>query len=70
MFYRVSDGLKVHSTESKDLNDPKELDDLQKFDDQKGISIVSKDFENPKFYDDYLHLRWSCFHCFTTTEGC
>ena len=35
-----------------DLSHPKEFDDPQKFDDQKGISIVSKDFENPKFYDD------------------
>ena len=52
MFYRVSDGLKVHSTESKDLNDPKEFDDPQKFDNQNGISIVSKDLENSKFYDD------------------
>ena len=35
-----------------DLNDPKEFDDPQKFDNQNGISIVSKDLENSKFYDD------------------
>ena len=41
MFYRVSDGLKVNSTERRDLNDPKEFDDPQRFENQKGISIVS-----------------------------
>ena len=49
---KVSVGLKVISNENLDLNDPKEFDDPQKFDNQKGISIVSKDLENSKFYDD------------------
>ena len=34
------------------FNDPKEFDDLQVFDDSKGISIGSMDFDNPKVYGD------------------
>ena len=42
------DSLKVLSNESMDFNDPKEFDDPQVFDDPKGISIGSRDFNNPK----------------------
>ena len=31
---------------------PKEFDDAQVFDDPKGISIGSRDFDNPKVYSD------------------
>ena len=31
---------------------PKEFDDAQVFDDPKGISIGSRDFDNPKVYND------------------
>jgi hypothetical protein len=31
-----------------DSDDPKEFDDPQLFDDPKGISIGSRDFNNPK----------------------
>ena len=34
------------------FNDPKELDDHQVFDDPKGISIGSMNFDNPKVYGD------------------
>ena len=50
MFYRVSDGLKVNSNKSMDLNDPKEFDDL------KGISIVSKKFENTSIFDGLVFI--------------
>ena len=55
MFSRVSDGQKDNSNQFKwkyGLKWSKGSDDPQKFNDQKGISIVSKDFENPKFYGD------------------
>ena len=35
-----------------DFNDPKEFDDPQTRDDQKGISIESMDFDDPKVYGD------------------
>ena len=35
-----------------DVNDPKEFDYHQVFDDPKGISIESMDFDNPKVYGD------------------
>ena len=35
-----------------DLADPKEFNDHQAFDDQKGIAIESMDFDNPKVYGD------------------
>ena len=50
----------IISNESMDFNDPKEFDDPQVLDDTKGISSV--DFDNPKVYSEYLHLRWSCFY--------
>ena len=35
-----------------DFNDPKEFDDPQVFNDQKGISIGSMDSDTPKVYSD------------------
>ena len=35
-----------------DFDDPKELDDLQVFDDPKGFPIGSMDFDNPKVHSN------------------
>ena len=42
----------VFSNECMEINDPKEFNDHQAFDDQKGIAIESMDFDNPKVYGD------------------
>ena len=47
---KVSDSLKVISSECVDFDDSKEFDDPKVFDDPKGISIGSMDVDNPKVY--------------------
>ena len=42
----------IISNESMNFNDPKEFDDLQVFDDSKGKSIGSMDFDNTKVHGD------------------
>ena len=42
----------VISNECMEINDPKEFNDHQAFDDQKGIAIESMDFDNPKVCGD------------------
>ena len=64
MIPQVSDGLKIISNESIDLNDPKEFDDPQVFDDPKGFSIGSMDLDNPKVYGNTCILVGPFPYCF------
>ena len=52
IFSDVFRWLGVFSNEWMEINDPKEFNDHQAFDDQKGIAIESMDFDNPKVYGD------------------
>ena len=58
---QVHHSLKVILNKCVDFDDPKEFDDFQIFDDPKGISIGSMDFDNPKVWSCYFyHLYY--FH--------
>ena len=48
--------VETAKNKSIDFKLPKEFDDAQVFDDPKGISIGSRDFDNPKVYS--AHPSW------------